>query len=347
MAAGIYDIGATLLGGLINGISNATTNAQTYYQQADLMNLQHSLNEESAENAYRRQTQMLDKYYTPQAQLEQMKAAGLSPSQILGGGAGTMGSTSAGGQQASTGLGSAPAQQLNILQGAQLAEMLASAELMGAKADTEKGDNKRGQLELAFKELENQMQDAQNYIVNNTKDFQVQEWAAKVDIAENSAWKILQDGIVSETQAKFDKETYQTRVKATINETEKIAAETYKAITGAEMNAETKKYIGEQIKFYGLQVSNEIERTYVERDKVEVAKEGNQIKTREVMAQETKNKIQEDYNNKFIKQMEENVQMQCSTEMKKEWLKCITGVITTGLVNGTQIVTKLAPSLGK
>lgn len=110
-------------------------------------------NERAADNADARTRALYMDLYSPQAQLEQLKAAGLSPSMFYGAGGGVSGQTGAQGAGTSGIMGQTYG--MNPIDLANFGKTLAETKLLKAQennvnADTDRinGDNERGQAEI-------------------------------------------------------------------------------------------------------------------------------------------------------------------------------------------------------
>lgn len=146
------DLGNTALGAGLNagfGILSGWLNNQWAKQREEEARQQNfELNEKAAENADARTRALYNDLYSPGAQLQQLKDAGLSPSLFYGDGGGISGQTGAQGAGAAgispTTFGISP---LDI---SQIKLNNAQAEKLTAEAETERGDNERGQAEIGL-----------------------------------------------------------------------------------------------------------------------------------------------------------------------------------------------------
>lgn len=137
----------------MNGLSSLVQGAVSEFYTDRAREKNYKYNEKSAENAYRRQQELLNNYYTPQAQMQQLKEAGLSPS-LMYGGSGTTGTTNApsgsGGGNISnnytTGDPLVLAQLQNIA--ADTTKKQAEAKNIEEDTKTQKGENERGAAEI-------------------------------------------------------------------------------------------------------------------------------------------------------------------------------------------------------
>lgn len=135
-AFGALGSAAQTLGGIA---ASSYNNEQLHNLTAQDRELNYKYNEKSAENADIRQRMLYHDLYSPKAQLQQIKEAGLSPSLMYGGaGGGGGGATPHGAQgNGANGLqtGYSPIQGLNALDAAQIG--LITAETQKTKAETQ------------------------------------------------------------------------------------------------------------------------------------------------------------------------------------------------------------------
>lgn len=139
-ASAVYGLGTGILNGYLNNKWAAQREAA-----ARLDNYEYG--EMAADNADERTRNLYADLYSPQAQMEQIKAAGLSPSLFYGDMGGISGQTGAQGTGAA---GIAPtAFGMSPMDLASINKLNAEAELLKAKANTENGENERGEAEIS------------------------------------------------------------------------------------------------------------------------------------------------------------------------------------------------------
>lgn len=187
----------------------------------------YQLNEQAAENAQKRQWETINQFYTPQAQLRQLKEAGLSPS-LMYGGEGTAGQSVA--PQGAGTSGIAPNYQ-TILNMAQVHALEAQANLQNAQARTVEGKNERGQLELAklFEEkglfsAQKRLTDAQatneeftNRVNNATEEDQINKIIWECQTAEEDYYNALWTAKTNEIKFEITQETKEAAIEEAQN----------------------------------------------------------------------------------------------------------------------------------
>lgn len=192
----------------------------------------YTYNEKSAENAYNRQKQLLNEYYTPQAQIQQLKDAGLSPS-LMYGGAGTTGTASTAQGAGASGI-SPSYQPINPLIGAQIANInadtakkQAETENVQANTETEKGENARGAAEIEkmlgenglnkakqiFTESQNTAQVLINEINNEEREFIASEIQYRSELLCNQAGYYNELIAKTNMEYRFEKDSYKDRIE--------------------------------------------------------------------------------------------------------------------------------------
>lgn len=163
--------GAIAAGMMLEAANGVVNNLMAKDRESSARWENYQYNEKSAVNAYQRQKKLLDAYYTPEAQIQHLKNAGLSPSLMYGQGGATGTTTTAQGQGA-TGIqpnifGINP--MLGAMQAQQIKLMEAQARELNAKADTEEGKNERGAAEISKILAENGNIDADTNLKNAMK----------------------------------------------------------------------------------------------------------------------------------------------------------------------------------
>lgn len=154
--------GEAAFGAGLGIISSLISNKLAANREATARAENYRYNELSAQNADARTRALYEDYQSPQALLQQYKAAGLSPSLMFAqGAAGAGGMTQ--GAQGSGASGIAPTTYgAQLLEGTQIALMQAQARKTNAEADTIEGKNARGQAEI--KEI---IEKTNNYSLQN------------------------------------------------------------------------------------------------------------------------------------------------------------------------------------
>lgn len=217
-------------GSLINGFVN-----EFFTDRARQKN--YEMNEKAAKEADKRQRAQYNDLYSPEAMLQQYRAAGLSPSMMMSGGAPVVGGTAAGSQGGTSGgypsagkNGSSNpliALQMEEIK-SQIEKNKADANKSNAEADTESGENERGKAEIQklltenislqvankYTESQTTAQEWQNYITSNTADFSIRQaeylsYKSAYEM-EETYWKAVRE----KQNYEFDKEVFKTRVES-------------------------------------------------------------------------------------------------------------------------------------
>lgn len=171
----------SLIGTVTVGAVNAKNQRKLQQQQQSYtqenMATQHAMNEESAENAYQRDVDFYTNYESPQAQVSQLKAAGLNPALMYQNG-GTIGGGSSHATQAAgvsnPGVGGIAGNPYSFvdLMGVASQAKLQEAETEKVKAETSEiqGDTPKAQAEIAKLngEVQELAQNVQNEKVRNS-----------------------------------------------------------------------------------------------------------------------------------------------------------------------------------
>lgn len=217
LGKGIEGIFGTLFGDLNNRRS------YEYYQKG--LKEQFKYNEQAANNADARQRAMFSDLYSPQAQLQQLKAAGLSPSLMFANGVGGQGLTAPQGGGVS-GLPETYGASSGDL--ANMALVAAQTRKINAEADTIEGVNVRGKNEIAnqlvqmgltkaateYTKSQNLAQQLANYITDNTKEFTINQARSQAELTATTAMRAVYESIVAQNEAQWSSETLEERIKS-------------------------------------------------------------------------------------------------------------------------------------
>lgn len=178
----------------------------------------------AADERFRKQ--YLD-FFSPKAQLKQLKEAGLSPSLMYQGGAG-----GAGGATAPQGGGAggiqAPYYPTSALEMAQVQNIMAQTEKTKAETETETGSNERGKAEIhkmlqesvnlktanAYTKAMTAAQNWQNYITSSTADYSIREAAYKSQQAAFDMEKMYWQAARTKQDFEYNQQVFDTRVEA-------------------------------------------------------------------------------------------------------------------------------------
>lgn len=251
-------------------------------------------NEKAAESADQRQRAQYKDLYSPQAMLDQYAAAGLSPSMMMGGGQSATGQSSAQGNMSAGIQGPYPAGKIiDPLAAAQIANINANTKKTEAETDNIESDtqlnfeklanlaadtgnkhlqSKLLELDVRFKQLQNEFQESVNNVQFATENYQVEQAIHQASLIFGTSNQIMLDNIDKEWRNKITEETYAIRVMnftqqynnsviqfaktvAEINLTNEQADAISKQIAIAWYNADTNRMSAEaQKKFFEDQV---------------------------------------------------------------------------------------------
>lgn len=206
-------IGMLAAGAALNGINNIFSHISSNYDRQENARF----NEEAAENAYSRQKEMYNMYYSPSALLKQYKEAGLSPSLMFGGTPGQ------GGTSAPMGAGAAgsltPFMPISMMEAAQVHNINAQTEKTKAETKTIEGTREPEIAKLwaetgntiastNYTNAQTEAQNIDNYILQETADFQIQQAEYQARIFENDVTRTLFAALDQELQYNFNNENY-------------------------------------------------------------------------------------------------------------------------------------------
>ena len=144
----------TFLGGAIGMGLNAFNNWMGQEAAREARAENYKYNEMAAENAYNRQRQLYNDFYSPEALMRQYKSAGLSPSLMFGGTPGQGGSTAV--QGAGTAGPVAQVMPYDFLSSAQAAQMIAQTEKTKAETENVKKDTILKRIEAGIQSMKEQ-----------------------------------------------------------------------------------------------------------------------------------------------------------------------------------------------
>lgn len=222
-------LGNNLLGAGIDFLSARYNNKMAAEREAAAREENYKYGEMAANAADIRTRELYGDLYSPGAQMQQIKKAGLSPSIYASGGiAGKSGVSGAMG----TGSGAVGPQTygINPLAAAQVKSQIdlnkAQARKLNTEADTTEGKNQRGQAEIsnllaqngltkastAYTQAQTETQQWQNYITSSTADFSIKtceymSYKSAYEM-EETYWKAANE----KQDYKFNQETFEARV---------------------------------------------------------------------------------------------------------------------------------------
>lgn len=217
-------------------------------------------NEKAADAADQRQRKQYEDLYSPQAQLEQYQAAGLSPSLMMSGGQSAVGQSSAAGNQSAGIQGPYPGGQLiDPLAAAQMANIMANTKKteaetakIGAETDftltniikaNEETENikvtrKLLNLQVTTQELLNNAKKLENEITEATKEEIIKQCYILSEKLQRESDQVEKQNKGLDLQNQLSEETFITRVKQFTAEYENTIAQTAKAYSDIELNNE-------------------------------------------------------------------------------------------------------------
>ena len=261
--------------GGINAAIGAANNAQAQYYTRQNMLYGYQLNEKAAQAADARTRKLYGDFYSPEAQMRQLKEAGLSPSIFYGG---TPGQGGASGAMGGTHAMAAPYAPVSMLEGAQVANLLAQAEKTKAETKTITGENERGMAEIAklwadqkytnvsaALTAEQVTQQAwQNYITGETAEISINTAYSLAERAANDAIKSTFEILSAEAQAEVDQKTIDARVEQATKNLQLTDAEILLKKSGIKLNEANTLRAREEINKWREEVKMEWKNTYNE-----------------------------------------------------------------------------------
>ena len=266
--------GDMLMGG-INAAIGAANNAISQQYTRENMLYGYQLNEQAANAADARTRKLYGDFYSPQAQMRQLKEAGLSPSIFYGG---TPGQGGTAGAQGGTHAMAAPYAPVSMLEGAQVANLLAQAKKTEAETKTITGENERGMAEIAklwadqkytnvsaaLTAAQITQQEWQNYITSETAETSINTAYSLAERAANDAIKSTFEILSAEAQAHVDQQTINARVEQAIKSVQLTDAEILLKKSGIKLNEANTRRAIEEINKWREEVKMEWQNTYNE-----------------------------------------------------------------------------------
>lgn len=256
---GLLESGLNAGGNILSAIVN---NAWAQKREQNAREENYRYNEQAANNADARTRALYNDLYSPAAQMQQLKEAGLSPSIYASGGlAGKSGSTGAQGAGAS-GIGP------NVY-GISALEM---AQIANINADTKKKNAETGNIEedTTLKQLQQDSLTLDNYIKDSQKDLFSKEMKAQIQQVNAATQKLISEAKGQDLANKWTKETWELNKKKLEEEINNITADTalkaaneLLAKSNKELNDEQKKKIIAEVN----QINNMI---FIEAQKLEI-----------------------------------------------------------------------------
>lgn len=224
--------------------------------------LNYKLNEKAAENADARRRALYNDYESPMATIRQLKDAGLSPSLYASGGMdGSIGSTAGAMGGGPAGM-SMPGSAMSPVDISTMELQEAQTRKLNAEADELEGLNAMGQAKIGelfasaglkkaqknYTEAETRMQNIENDIADQTKEFAIAKIKYNASEAEQNANKAFWDAENAQFEWTWNTETYEKQKEKLANECAEIAARAASENSKAKLNDEEKKYIKDYAK---------------------------------------------------------------------------------------------------
>ncbi len=226
--AGFGEMLANGLIGTASAIGTSTYNNLMNRKQADY---EYSLNEQAADSAYAREKKAYNELYSPAAQMQQLKEAGLSPSLYYNGSAGgSVGGSQQGGASVASSAMQNPFAGFNIMDYMERKEDIKSKRLDNQKKEKTfdldienvvlqneklKSDIKNTDIQTKIGELNASYQELQNKIAEGTWEDQIKQFKTITDQQAEILSKLKRENEIGEqtkanTIIQFQNQTWQT-----------------------------------------------------------------------------------------------------------------------------------------
>lgn len=273
----------TIAGGAVQAGLGAINNVWAQQQQGEARRQNYLYGEMAAENADARTRALYNDFYSPQALMRQYREAGLSPSIMFGGTPGQGGASGAQGTGAS-GLGT-PYMPMSMIEGAEVANLMAQTEKTKAETATIEGTNARGEAEINkilveagateaskhYTKALTTFQTIENEIAENTKQWKEEEIRGQANIALQNAEKAMWEAKNAKLEFDFQNETYKTRVEQEQNKTTKLAADIALSRQTKQLTFQQEKLIHNQIEKMWWDAAMKWQEFVLESSKVELS----------------------------------------------------------------------------
>lgn len=244
-----YGIISSLIGGGVDMAVSTLNNYLASEREAEARQRNYTFNESAANMADKRTRALYNDLYSPKAQIEQLQAAGLSPSVFYGDGGGISGQAGAQGQ-GTTGIapnvfGADP------LKGAQVANLLAEAGLKEAQKNELNGTNAMGQAkienmlaEAGYKKeaaklakVQQYGQELDNYIRENGTSAELDIIRAKAQTLCYKSEIAFEELEQAKLLTEFNKETYTVRVQEEGEKLRSLTQSILESMSRVKLNA--------------------------------------------------------------------------------------------------------------
>ena len=246
------------------GVNTFTAGANSLFGMLNakkIAKLNYKYNEKAAQNADARARALYKDLESPMATIRQLKEAGLSPSLYAGGNVG--GSIGANGAQGQGTSGvSFQNGMMSPIDVAGIEVQEAQARKLNAEADELEGLNAMGKAKIGelfasaglktaqknYTEAETRMQNIENYIADETKEYSIAKIKYNANEAEYNANKAFWEAENEQFKWTWNTETFEKQKEKLANEAAEIAARAAYERSGAALNAEEKKYVKDYAK---------------------------------------------------------------------------------------------------
>lgn len=242
----------TLIGAGASIALSAINNALAGSQAEKDRQANYYLNEKAAQYADARTRALYNDLYSPQALINQYKAAGLSPSLMFGGTPGQGGIAGAQ-SQGSQGL-QTQYMPITMLEGAQIAAIQAQTEKTKAETEyikpTSEANIAKTLAEAGYNEAATAATEAtaanaklDNYIKEATKNFSIYEAASLAEKAAAEAEKMYHEMRSAKVLANTDEELFETKVKEGKKQLELLAEQILNTRSNTKLTEEQKRKV--------------------------------------------------------------------------------------------------------
>lgn len=242
-----------------NAIGSAIGGAISYAYAKKMAKLNYKLNEKAADNADARRRALYTDFESPLATIRQLKEAGLSPSLYASGGIdGSIGST-AGAMGGGTAGMSMPSVAMSPIDISTMELQNAQARKLNAEADELEGKNAMGEAKIAdlfasaglkgaqkaLTEAETHMQNIENAVADQTKEYSIAKIKYNAREAEYNANKAFWDAENAQFVWNVNVQTAQAQIDKIVNEAVEVANRAAYELSGARLNDAEAKAVKE------------------------------------------------------------------------------------------------------
>lgn len=262
-----------IAGGAVQAGLSGVSNFFGAQSAAEARRENYQYNEMTAQNADQRTRSLYNDIYSPSAQLRQYEAAGMSPS-VFYQGSGSQGTSGAQGQ-GTAGIAT-PYAPMSMLEGAEMAKIVAETENIKADTQTKLGENERGMAEIAnlwankgnteastsLKNIETQLNNWELEFKDDNLQFFSSELRKKCELldAQIQNYQEATKGQsianeINEDTKEVQKQQYSTTMANTIADTYLKYAQTALAQSNVRLNAAQEQYLKASIQLKAQELS--------------------------------------------------------------------------------------------